>query len=470
MRCSRSPALRGGGCVLSRAVLGVEFVRGPDLRVDFLRYAFRLFLALAALAVILAACGREAPSTLPIPSGSIAVTSSEPGATILLDGAATGRVTPDTIPDLEVATYRVAVALTAHAPDPAYHDVTVVAYETVDADFTLTLTGVGRIAVTSAPAGATILLDDADTGLVTPDTIPDVLIGEHTVSVALDGYEPDPAERTIDVLEDQVHDADFTLVVPPSPVVLLEEFSNVDCVGCPDMAAVTHALQTTDGYGLDKLLLVNISGTFPDPLDPHYLAAQDAHDARLTYYDAYTGLNFPALMLDGELEYEANLGVDPLTYEDLKASVDVALAGSPGFTVSVQADLAETEIPVTVTLTSVRDVDLSGCALGVYLVEEEIDYPRGAPGTNGQATFHMMLRDYTTGQSPPALLQAGSPVQLTATIQRNLAWDDVMIIAFVQHNASKRIYQAGSATSVLSAADSSQSPSTPSPDRPGGTP
>lgn len=436
-----------------------------------LRIRFGVIATLAVAVLVVASCGREAPITYPAPTGSIEVTSSVSGAAILINGAPTGLVTPDTIPDLEVDTYRVTVQLTAHAVTPEYRDVLVVDHQVVGADFDLELTGVGRIAVTSTPAGATILLDGNDTGLVTPDTIPDVLIGTREVTVQLAGYEAAPPSRSIEVLENQTHSADFTLVVPPPAIVLLEEFSNVDCVGCPDLAAVTHALQGTEGYGLDRLLLVNISGTFPDPFDPHYEAAQAAHDTRLGYYDAFTGLNFPSLMLNGSLEYEANLGVDPLTYEALQASVDTALQADPGFTITVDADLELIEVPVTVTLTSVRDLDLTGYRLGVYLVEEEIDYPRGAPGSNGQTTFHWMLRDYDQVDSIPTLLEAGNPAVLNAAITRNLAWDGTMIIAFIQQGTTQEILQAGSTAEAVQAGPSLSSiVNVPSTHRSGGTP
>ncbi len=421
-------------------------------------------LACLCVGLLLAtSCGREAPFTLPTPTGEILVLSSETGAAILLNGVPTGRVTPDTIPDLEIGDYRVAVRLAAHASDPDHLDLRVLANEVLTAEFDLLLTGIGRIAVTSAPAGATIWLNDEDTGRVTPDTIPDVLVGANTVSVSLDGYEADPPDRAIDVVENQVHDADFALVVPPPAIVLLEEFSNISCLGCPDMAAVTHAVQSTDGYGLDRVLLVNISGTFPSPLDPHYLGAKDAHDTRLTYYDAFTGLNFPSLMLNGALEYEANPGVDPLGYDELVELVDTALAGSPGFTITLGADLSEVEIAVAVTLASVRTIDLTNCFLGVYLVEEEIDYPRGAPGDNGQSIFHWILRDYDQIDAVLPTLEPGSPLILNATLTRNLSWNDVIAIAFVQERTSHQILQAGSTAAVSFAGQSSaHHPNSPS--------
>lgn len=394
--------------------------------------------------VFIASCGREAPFFLPVLTGDLEVVSTVPGANIFLNGSPSGTVTPDTIPHLEIGYYRVSVSLASHAADPAFIDLEVLEDQVVRADFSLDLVGVGRIAVTSTPSGAAILLDETATGLVTPDTIPAVLIGAHTVTVALDGYETDPSLHTIDVLEDSLHTVDFTLSIPPPAVVLLEEFSNVDCAGCPDMAAVTDALQHSSGFGLDRVLLVNISGTFPDPFDPHYQAAPEAHDTRLVFYDANAGgeINFPALFINGALVYEADAGVPAPGLDDLIDEVDLRLTGNPGFTITVDADIAQTEIPVTVTLSSMRTVDLAGCRLGVYLAEGELVYPR-APGSNNQTEFHWLLRDYDQVDTIPAALASGVPVVLNASLTRNLAWNDVIVIAFIQHGTTRQILQAG---------------------------
>jgi hypothetical protein len=68
----------------------------------------------------------------------------------------------------------------------------------------------GTVRVTSGPAGAAILVDDEDTGLVTPAEITGVLLGPHMVNVQKPGYEiPEPL--MVDVVLNQVSVADFTL-------------------------------------------------------------------------------------------------------------------------------------------------------------------------------------------------------------------------------------------------------------------
>ena len=71
----------------------------------------------------------------------------------------------------------------------------------------------GPISVTSAPAGASIVLDGVDTGRVTPAVLEGVSLGEHTVSVSLSGYMV-PEAKTVTVTATGTATADFALVSP----------------------------------------------------------------------------------------------------------------------------------------------------------------------------------------------------------------------------------------------------------------
>ncbi|MDD4255947.1 MAG: PEGA domain-containing protein, partial [Methanofollis sp.] len=55
----------------------------------------------------------------------------------------------------------------------------------------------GSLAVTSAPTGALILIDGADTGKITDATVDGIAVGEHTVTLTKDGYRTAEANVTI---------------------------------------------------------------------------------------------------------------------------------------------------------------------------------------------------------------------------------------------------------------------------------
>jgi PKD repeat protein len=139
-------------------------------------------------------------------TGSIHVTSVPDGANISLDGASTGLATNTTIENIFPGLHTVKV--TKDDYKPAELPITVVADQTVNADFVLEqLTG--SIHVTSVPPDAEIFIDDADTGKQTNTTIDNVLPGLHTVKVTKDDYKP--AELPITVVADQTVNADFIL-------------------------------------------------------------------------------------------------------------------------------------------------------------------------------------------------------------------------------------------------------------------
>ena len=159
---------------------------------------------------VLVVMGETAPAdfTLVTESGSIAVTSAPSGAEIFLDGSDAGHVTPYTLTGVPAGQHSVVVTLSGHII-PAPVQVVVRAGETVPADFLL-VRQIGSISVTSAPAGAKIFLNGTDTGAVTPFTLTNVPIGEHSVSITLPGYfTPEPV-RVI-VSAGQTSSADFLL-------------------------------------------------------------------------------------------------------------------------------------------------------------------------------------------------------------------------------------------------------------------
>ena len=165
------------------------------------------------LAGLAASCGRLEPL------GTLLVFSEPAGATILIDGATTGDTTPAELL-LPVGSHTVAVTRSGFQITPVIRTVNVPPGQRVQAGFTLA--ELGELTVTSTPAGAAIFLDGEDSGEVTPHTFT-LVVGEHTVDVALDGYVADGGGRTIDLAPDGTPPVDFgmlpagTLTVTSTP-------------------------------------------------------------------------------------------------------------------------------------------------------------------------------------------------------------------------------------------------------------
>ena len=102
----------------------------------------------------------------------------------------------------------------------------------------------GSVFVTSTPLGADIILDHALTGKTTPDTIIDVTVGDHVVSVTQIGYLSSPDSVVVTVNQDETSTAEFVLLETSKGS--LEVFSNVSgatiCIDNQPTAGVTPHL------------------------------------------------------------------------------------------------------------------------------------------------------------------------------------------------------------------------------------
>lgn len=395
----------------------------------------RAFAALCGLAGLLllgtaGGCGREAPSFAP---GALTVTSEPAGATILLDGQDTGLLTPYTFPELEAAVYGVSVHLDGWVATPAEQTVELRPLDARTVAFALSQTG---LAVTSDPAGARILIDGLDSGQVTPAVIGGLAPGPVEVALALDDWLVFPTSFTATVVAGEVGDLPGdTFTLRPRRTVMLEGFANVDCGPCPQLTANLLALTSQPGYGPDRVLFIEFSVSWPNFQDPFYLANAAGNSARYTFYQV---LGAPTLIADGVTLADA---IDP---DVLRSAVDADLGADPGVLVDVGADPTQATIPVTVTLTPLRDLDLTGQRLFVALYEDELTIVP-APGSNLQTEFHHVFRDRVDTQPVLGALTAGVPRQITLTLQRgDRAPESVVIVAFIQDPATRTVLQAGS--------------------------
>ena len=138
--------------------------------------------------------------------GSIAVASTPTGAAIWLDGIDTGMTTNAILENVAAGEHTVTVKKAGYADASA--TVAVADDEIATVSFTLTAPA-GSIVVTSAPDGARIVLDGAETGETTNATLTNVPVGTHTVRVELDGYLE--TEETVTVASGEIASVHFDL-------------------------------------------------------------------------------------------------------------------------------------------------------------------------------------------------------------------------------------------------------------------
>ncbi len=136
--------------------------------------------------------------------GYVEVTSSIPGARIVINGEDTGRLTPATI-KLYPGRYQISISLPGELEQK--RNVEVIGGKKIKVEFA---PGFGKLTVTSDPPGAKIILDGGETGFKTPYTFVKVNPGAHTVCVTLADYER-PTDRKVTVNPGQSVTAHFAL-------------------------------------------------------------------------------------------------------------------------------------------------------------------------------------------------------------------------------------------------------------------
>lgn len=398
--------------------------------------------------------------------GSLTVVSSPAGAAIVIDGTATGEVTPHTF-RLLGGTHTVRVELEGHTAFPAERTVELPYEDLVEASFNLSQQ-TGSLTVTSEPGGAAIRLDGAATGEVTPHTFTGLPVGDYVVSVELAGYAIVPSERTVTVEEAQVTSADFALTLQAVPrIVLLEGFSNVECTGCPAFNANVQTMLAGPSYGPDRVVFIKWVGPVPTQLDPFYLAARADMDARMSYYSPHGNLNHPSLIIDGTL---AGSEGSPPGIEGMQAAITAAPT-TADFRIDVSSpDLTGLAIDAAVDLVLPEAVDLTGCTLNVVLIYEEVTTARAFQTVR---EYHDVIRDHVVAAADLGSLAAGTHRYSVALNDPDpntnpitvLTPNGKAVVAFVQR-ANRAVVQVGSTLTESShTADSARVPVPPVSDR-----
>lgn len=363
----------------------------------------------------------------------------------------------------------------------------------------------GSITVISDPAGAAIVLDGRDTGLVTPATLAELDAGLYVVSVHLEEWESEPEGLPLELKPLDDLTASFTLsqtgirVLAPAGGRILIDGADTGKVA-PAFVALDpgtyrfsieldgyHARPATrnvtviDGqivemteedfaFRSQRTVIVegfaNVSCLPCPQLTANLLAMADkpgfATD-RVTFIEfsvswpeladpfylanpAENSERFTLYQVLGAPDLYVN-GVkqaDALDAAAMEQAVLAALETDPGFLVDVTADFAGPTVPVAVTLSAPQPVDLSGTVLYVALYEKIITLDP-APGLNGQTEFHHVFRDKADSHGQPGLIDQATPTTIAATVNRgDLDPANLVVMAFVQRPGDRVILQGGS--------------------------
>ncbi|UCB52460.1 MAG: redoxin domain-containing protein [Candidatus Zixiibacteriota bacterium] len=145
--------------------------------------------------------------------GSIFVSSTPPGADIIVDQTLTGKTTPDTVFNVPVGDHAIFVSRPGYLASPDSLVVAVNEDQISTAEFVLLETDHGSLEVTSNVEGATICIDNQPTSEVTPHVFfNSVSVGTHIISIFKEAHSnQEPAKEIVEITTGDTAEVDFTL-------------------------------------------------------------------------------------------------------------------------------------------------------------------------------------------------------------------------------------------------------------------
>lgn len=296
----------------------------------------------------------------------------------------------------------------------------------------------GKVAVTSTVAGASIYLDNENTGKVTPDTVL-AAVGSRQIKIEKDGYLP--YSEIVNVQENLVSVVNAVLQVQiASKVVLLEDFANVSCDPCVVSNRIIESLAKTH-YGKLKVVAVKYATSWPSPNDPFYLANKSDAQARWGQ-NFYYITNAPTVIVDGIMRPV------PTDSNAIKSTIDSRLNQPVKFDLEVKDSLAGSNyfIKVNVTVYDTIGLNTENLILHTVITETDIEFA-APPGSNGETKFYNVMRKMLPTNSGEALgsIAPGTILNFQREFQLNSTWvkNNTHTVVFIQDKITKEIYQAG---------------------------
>lgn len=359
--------------------------------------------------------------------GSLKVASSVDSAKVFLDREDTGKITPAFLDSVETGGHVVQVILGKHTSNPDSFVVEVKENQTDSVYFELEeIQFVGNLQVNTIPDSALIIVDNLPQGY-SPLTVTGLAEGQHTVRILKGSHAPE--ETVVDVLPDTTVSLDAVLTLIRS--IMLEHFSNSDCVPCVEADMILEEILAEEGIA--KTVSLGYHTNFPGPNDPMYLAAKTGNDNRMAYYSVAFA---PTIQVDGVIGFGTDIE------NKLRDALAQRSPVAPGAILEVfDFNANQTAITGRVRIQALQD--LNNTVLRIALIEREINYSQ-PPGVNGQVYFFDVFRGFYPSAAGTALtLNAGEKQFISFSVPPNAQWvlNQMEAVAFIQRS-NKEIVQA----------------------------
>jgi hypothetical protein len=292
------------------------------------------------------------------------------------------------------------------------------------------------VVVNSNVSGASIFLDNINTGKLTPDSLI-VGMGLHEIRLEKDEYISE--SKNIDIKSDKRVELDFVLLKESlQKIVLLEDFANVSCDPCVASNLILHKLSQSS-YDNTKLAIIKNPTNFPSSTDPFYLANPSDCNERISYYNV---LFAPTIWIDGILRPIAS------DSNSIKEKIEERLNEPADFDISVSHNYSSDTISIIVNLNVIDDsgIDLTKLVLHNVVTEEEIEFST-PPGSNGETIFYHVMRKMLPNNTGESL----SNISGIGTVEYNFqsavdpVWNlsKIHVVSFIQNTETKEVYQTG---------------------------
>jgi hypothetical protein len=360
--------------------------------------------------------------------GKLWVTCSVDSASIFLNNEDTGKRTPALIENIPAGETVVRVLICGYQPIPDSFEVEIKVDKIDTAHFEMQLIeSLGDLQITTTPDSALIILDNLPRGY-SPLTIDCIPTGAHTVKLMKGSYHPE--EVVVEVFQDSLTQLTASLTLTRS--VLIEHFSNTDCIPCVEADEIIEQVLTESG--VVKTVSLGYHANFPGPSDPMYLAAVAGNDARMEYYDVSFA---PTIWVDGV----EGFGFD--IENKLRSALNERSQIQPGAILEIFDFEISRDSVISGRVRIQALENLNNVVLHIALIEKEINITP-PPGINGQTYFFDVFRGFYPSPDGTAItLAQGEKRFVSFNVSMNQKWvsEEIQVVAFLQKQ-NKEIVQA----------------------------
>lgn len=232
----------------------------------------------------------------------------------------------------------------------------------------------------------------------------------------------------------------YSSVIAGDRTVFIERYTSSTCGPCAsNNPTLDNWLGTQDPY---KVMGIAYHMSWPAPgTDPMYHHNTSDNDTRRNYY----GINS---IPQGRFEGTSSL-LSPYSSGQLQSLYDSRInVLSPVSIFLTTQNIGSDSVEVTVQVYCETPLENSNVVLQIAVLEKLIQYP-SPPGTNGESTFHDVMRKMLPNAAGTGMtLIPGQKITVKQKFWLNPAWnsEQVKVIAFVQRNDTKEILQSGQKT------------------------